>query len=1039
MDLVRVSNGFGQILPHQVYALDSGGAPTANLISIRKVEDLLEHVREDNEIRPVASFPDAAILPSGEAGNQFLMVQFTESIGIESVLTSSPGQVSNNSFTGALVIEEVDPLSGATSLIPGRAFINGSTYERIAQGTPPALPWVEWVDDQGRAVKFDLDGNPLDYDNPGTTEFVQPGLGFPGTETSFAGQADLRSARTLVFVPDADDNLATHETFPIGSTINVRIETGVLNAVGTQLARTALASTTVGEDELSPEVRITLPPNSTPDIIPGGGEGDVDPLTGIQITFREPVQPWSVGDLPIGDTPGESSAISLQFGPETQRVTVPFSVLPLSVYDLSCYELTPVYNFPGEGPSSSECGSFNRVDITINAGQFTDFQGNTNTLPATTWFETGEGPGLVNAPVSPDTIYVGRGGAEPGISVIDLNGFGQSTGNPTFDPSFQVFQEGWSNFPNNPNVKLQGSQLRPSLAVGSCTIDGGSSGVFTLTRDSSLNDLLVRSPVILKAGDMMLGYALDRVFNNGPVPFGCQAGGGGNLCAVSGQKLVQVMQGGPNTLLPAYPLIINNPVLNTEIGAANIISFAPHPNPPPLQFPPLCVSPYIGGEEPTSIFSFLPLPPAPPPNGLGLQNLLVPGNAFGAPLNGEPPSGLLSPEQNAWMHGPHAPQPVPGACLNYMIRQQIGHFLYVLDRARNELIAFNSNTMRVVDRVPLPDPTDMAMSPNLDFLAVTNQSVNLVSFIDTNPSSSTFHQIVQTTVVGASPRGIAWDPGNEDILVCNEGDSSVSIISAFSLEVRKTLNSQLNRPFDVAITERQTTFGFLRQVYFAYILNRTGRLAMFESGPNGVNGWGYDDIIGSASMTFQNPKKIQPDHIILNSGVWIVHEGPIDPTTGQEGAPGEPAVSNLRIESGFFGTIPLNVQSLLIPQFRDLSLDVAVSLGRDVISGVPVDIAFDNMRNFGGLPNNQSVFSAGVPLPVNGKSLVRTVFAQPNNANEPKFMFVAVPSPDFGSEGLVDVVDIGGGYTITDTNAFVPGIQSIAVPDAAGLSDYWRQ
>ena len=35
----------------------------------------------------------------------------------------------------------------------------------------------------------------------------------------------------------------------------------------------------------------------------------------------------------------------------------------------------------------------------------------------------------------------------------------------------------------------------------------------------------------------------------------------------------------------------------------------------------------------------------------------------------------------------------------------------------------------------------MAMSPNLDFLAVTNQNADVVSFIDTDPSSSSFHSI----------------------------------------------------------------------------------------------------------------------------------------------------------------------------------------------------------------------------------------------------------------------------------------------------------
>jgi len=266
----------------------------------------------------------------------------------------------------------------------------------------------------------------------------------------------------------------------------------------------------------------------------------------------------------------------------------------------------------------------------------------------------------------------------------------------------------------------------------------------------------------------------------------------------------------------------------------------------------------------------------------------------------------------------------------------------------------------------------------------------------------------------------------------------MSIISANTLQVRKTVSSQLNQPFAIAMTPRQIGFGFQRFVYFAYILNRNGRLATYESGPNSVNGWGYDDIVGSATYTFQNPKTIQADHINLASAVWIVHEGPVNPQTGQEGSTGVPAVSHLKIESAIFGQLPLNVNSLLIPQFRDMSLAVDVSLGSEVLSGVPVDIAFDNMRNFGALANFVTPFSSGVPLFANGKSLVRTA-GQVVNANEPKYMFVAIPSPTFGSEGLIDVVDIGGGNNLVDTNAFRPGVQSIPCTNAQVLMDYWRQ
>ncbi len=267
----------------------------------------------------------------------------------------------------------------------------------------------------------------------------------------------------------------------------------------------------------------------------------------------------------------------------------------------------------------------------------------------------------------------------------------------------------------------------------------------------------------------------------------------------------------------------------------------------------------------------------------------------------------------------------------------------------------------------------------------------------------------------------------------------MSIISAFSLEVRKVLSSQLNQPFDVAITGRQFNYGLFRNVYFGYIMNRSGKVALFESGPNGVNGWGYDDVVGSAVTTFQNPKGIQPDYKSAFSGVWIVHEGPIHPETGAEGSPGTPAISRLFVESGFTGVIPLTVSSLLVPQLRDNNLAVNPSLGPDALSGVPVDIAFDNQKNFGALVNNLTQFSAGVATANNGKSLMRSVGAITNTC-EPNYMFVAVPSPSFGSEGVVDVIDMSGsGFDRVDTSAFSSGVQSIPCTNASGLMDYWRQ
>jgi demethylmenaquinone methyltransferase/2-methoxy-6-polyprenyl-1,4-benzoquinol methylase len=327
-----------------------------------------------------------------------------------------------------------------------------------------------------------------------------------------------------------------------------------------------------------------------------------------------------------------------------------------------------------------------------------------------------------------------------------------------------------------------------------------------------------------------------------------------------------------------------------------------------------------------------------------LTNLLTPGgNPIGNPLFGIPPGSPLARLQNAYFVGPSLPGKPLSACQLYQQRQQVGQFLYMIDRSRREVVVINSNRMTVLERIQLPDPTELALGPNLDYLAVSNINADVVSFIDINPISSNFHSIVKTTKVGRGPRGIAWDPGNEDILVCNEIENSVSIISAFDFQVRKVVTSSLFQPFDLCITQRQQGFGFLRNCYFGWILNRNGQLAMFESGPNGVNGWGYDDIIGVMPFVFNKPKRIAVDFGNLGGSVWVLHENKLNGDGTNSNVPGG-AVTNVFIESAIFGPIPLNVNSFAIPQFRDMAFAVALSVGPEQITGIPVDMALRRPR-----------------------------------------------------------------------------------------------
>ncbi len=1013
MDLVSVTNGVGQLLPYTIQVIDQG-VVSNEVVNIRDLETLYANLDVDlgNGVLPVATWNVNPVLSDGSPGNHYIAARFSQAIDIDSVLTSAPGAGVTNNLVGSVLITASNPTTNESTVVRGRVFIGGKTYAGV-DPTTGLLELQQWVSlGSSGGLSFPVAD-------------VPEALGFPGTNsaTGVAGSADLVRDDTFVFVVDEDDDLSTFEVFPGGGAqIRMSMSESVLSTEGRALNEPGVASSTLGVDGISPEIVLVPQGSSTvPQITPGNDDVDVDPATTIRLSFTEPVQLNTVGSVDNGTTPGFSSSVTVRFGVGGQSETeVLYTVRPASIYDFTQIELIPAFAFPGKGSELVPCDTFARVEIGIVQDQIQDLSGNLNTNSLSTFFETGVGAPIVNAPVAPDVIYVGR--SSNSISVIDLNGFGGGTGNPTYDQQ-DPLKPGNTRFPLNPNLVSQGASLVPALSLGTCTIDGGSAGVFTLTRNSALDTRLISSPDLESVGDMMIGQPLDLTFNNGPPPFGCLSGSP-NLCASNGLKQPTPVQLGSFSLRPAVP----GQFSTAPIGSGNLISWSPHPNPPPISFPPLCFEPEILGLEPTGIDTLV-------------TNLLVSGgNPFGNPDTSpqQPPSGLLATEQNSYFVGPGRPQIDPSACLPYQIRQQIGHFMYVIDRIRSEVVVLNSNRFTVIDRIPVADPTSLAMSPNLDLLAVSERIGNQVTFININPSSASFHTVVKRTAVGQSPQGIAWQSENEDIIVCNEGSGSISIISAVNLEVRRTVLNNLTAPFELALTPRQAfNQGLQRNVYFGFILNRDGRVGIYESGPDGTNGWGTDQVLGQAPFVFKSPKAIQLDPTELRGGCWIVHEDAIDTFTGQPLGLGGGAVSNLENESGVSGQIPLGIFAGATLASRNIELRVSASVGADTLTGIPVDIAFDDLNNLGGLISPSTPFSAGVPSQVNGKQMVRIV-GTGVATNSGRYVFVAVPNSNQAG-GVVDVLSVNGGLVRLDTDLTTPGIQSIPVPGAQILSSYFRQ
>ena len=232
----------------------------------------------------------------------------------------------------------------------------------------------------------------------------------------------------------------------------------------------------------------------------------------------------------------------------------------------------------------------------------------------------------------------------------------------------------------------------------------------------------------------------------------------------------------------------------------------------------------------------------------------------------------------------------------------------------------------------------------------------------------------------------------------------------------------LDGPFSVAITPRQDRFGFRRNVYFAYILQRSGYIALFESGPGGTNGWGFDDIVLTSEFRVKEGETLQADPSRLDSAVWVVHS-----------AAHVGLVSRIGLNTRTTGVIP--IQEGELPNARGLELRMEESFA---VEGHPMDIAFDNQSNLGALPNYRTIFSPGTPAAINGKNLVREipgVGIVPTNM--PRYLFVAARNVPVEG-GAVHVIDLEAGELV-DTNLFQPGRQSIPLTGAVRVMDYFRQ
>ena len=306
-------------------------------------------------------------------------------------------------------------------------------------------------------------------------------------------------------------------------------------------------------------------------------------------------------------------------------------------------------------------------------------------------------------------------------------------------------------------------------------------------------------------------------------------------------------------------------------------------------------------------------------------------------------------------------------------------------------------------------------------IAVSNNGPNTVTFIDTNPNSTTFHQVIKTTGLvdtlnnrtGLGPSKIVWQPDGEDILVICERSDSMAIISASGLEVRKIIPGVDNPKF-LAVGDRALGFGFSSGLYYAYVISAAGDMNIFESGPDGIQGIGFDDFVGAPSLDgrtgFPNPTAIMMDPSSNQHGVFVAYSDS-----------GQGFVDEIWLENAPSGPVSIRIPpgTVVDPNRRDKSWKLQKQFSNFSSSAI-IDLAVDDLTNFG---DTNQVLSAivGGSASHSGKGMHR-------NGNlpvsAPQFLFAA------NSTGLVDVLDLVTGLHV---------VSPIRVPGVSVLAHYWRQ
>ncbi len=282
-----------------------------------------------------------------------------------------------------------------------------------------------------------------------------------------------------------------------------------------------------------------------------------------------------------------------------------------------------------------------------------------------------------------------------------------------------------------------------------------------------------------------------------------------------------------------------------------------------------------------------------------------------------------------------------------------GNRLYVIDGTSNSVKVINSFDFSLITTLSgISSPNGLGISPDLNFLYVSNGDQGTVQRVYTNPASPAFHTVANTITVGNSPKSVTVQPGNEDVFVANFAENTLSVIRVAAQTERIRVPVGYG-PSEIAAGMRMLGMGLTNE-YMAYVFNYYGNTvtvyesaggAVLENLPNGkiiktVSGllgpkagcWNWQTYIGGST---------QPGVMVANTlGSTVdqitMYNFTLSPQPGFPGPPGR----------------------------RDFNTLSQFSAPTVVGSAQPTDAVIENMSglynvNLAGVTNNKSVVDAG--------------------------------------------------------------------------------